>query len=333
MFSGDIIYPNVYLAFWGTTGDKKTTAQRAAFRLGLPEEIKIIQNVGSTEGLCEALQDGASDPSVYLFYWEEMSSLLSRARWSGSTLLDFLTTTYDCPSEWGLKYRKNPISLINPTPSILTGTTPEWFWKNAREEDFYGGFGNRFLFLTGTKKAPMPDPRKPDHQAIMAVRQRVHSLSLLPTTEACWHPDAKKLFSRFYIDWDSRTRDGLLDIATKRTHAYIRKLAMTYAAIEATLPTITTAQLAASIAVAVYASDCAERLLDLRQCKASDDLALEQKIVKWVQKNPGSRVRYLQQAMSKYAKAETFNKTLHALAQAEQIRVESGKERRVFPGD
>ena len=50
-----------------------------------------------------------------------------------------------------MKYRKNPISLRNPTPTILACTTSEWFWKNARPDDFLGGLGNRFLYLTGRR--------------------------------------------------------------------------------------------------------------------------------------------------------------------------------------
>jgi hypothetical protein len=56
---------------------------------------------------------------------------------------------------------------------VLAGTTPEWFWKNARSGDFFGGFGNRFLYLTGPKKPPLPNPRQPDPAKLTHIQERL----------------------------------------------------------------------------------------------------------------------------------------------------------------
>jgi hypothetical protein len=335
MFSGFQTYPNVYLAFFGGTGDKKTTAMRSIFSL-LSESVLLIPSVGSTEGLIELVKDKSETRNYdsQLYFWEEFSNLLSRARWSGSTLLEFLAETFDCPDKWELSYRKkNKVTIESPTPSIICGTTAEWFWKSARPEDFHGGFGNRFLFLTGERKPPIPEPDEPDRGALAGIRARIAALSRITPVRARWSPDARKRWSEFYLDWETRTREPLLAAATKRVHVYARKMAMAYAAVEGTLPEITADQARAAIAVALYAANCAERLIDQRIRNESDESELEQRILRWAAKNPGGRVRYLQQVMSKHATAITFNKVLTALEHADQIRIERSGGRRIWPGE
>jgi hypothetical protein len=172
MYAGERIFPNVYLSVFGPTGDKKTTAQRRILNCGLlAPSIQVIRNLGSTEGLADALKREERTDMVALFFWEELTTLFARGRWSGSTILEFFTETFDCPPEWGIKYRKEPINLVAPTPTILAGTTCEWFWKNARSDDFFGGLGNRFLYLTGAKKKPIANPSEP----VAALLRRVQN--------------------------------------------------------------------------------------------------------------------------------------------------------------
>jgi len=114
-YLGDLVYPNVYLNFYGPTGDKKTTAERRLFPLlcGVPG-MRIIQAVGSTEGLADALTIppvGLDQDTISLFYWEELSALLVQGGWKGSTIFEFITQTFDCPPEWSLKYRQKPVSI------------------------------------------------------------------------------------------------------------------------------------------------------------------------------------------------------------------------------
>ena len=137
MYAGDPVYPDVYLAIFGGTRDKKTTAMRRPLGLGLiPQPVKVVRNVGSAEGLADALKREDGTDAVALFFWEELTSLLARGRWAGSTVLEFLTEAFDCPPTWGLAYRRDKVEIGNPTPTIIAGTTTEWFWKNART----GGF-------------------------------------------------------------------------------------------------------------------------------------------------------------------------------------------------
>jgi len=224
MFAGGQIYANVYLGFFGPTGDKKTTAMRRILDHGLCDPVRVVRNLGSTEGLADAMGAEGSNGGSVLFFWEELSPLLARARWSGSTILEFVTETFDCPESWGLKYRKDPIQIKQPTPTILAATTPDWFWKNARDDDFHGGALNRFLFFTGPRKALLPNPRKPQTALLARVAEHLARLSQLQPCEARWDETAAKVWDAFYLDWESRERTGLLAAALKRIHAYVRRI-------------------------------------------------------------------------------------------------------------
>jgi hypothetical protein len=329
MFAGERIFPNVYLSIFGSTGDKKTTAQRRILNCGLlAPSLRVIRNLGSTEGLADALkrEDGAD--AVALFFWEELTTLLARGRWSGATILEFITETFDCPSEWGMKYRKDPISLVAPTPTILAGTTCEWFWKNARADDFFGGFANRFLYLTGRKKNPIPNPFKPGGTALQQARNALALLSELPSQEARFTTEAARLWDRFYITWEQEERNGLYAAAVKRVHVYIRKLAMTYAALEGTLPDVNMEQLKAAIAVGVYADACAKALVDAQNSNLRPEGELEQKLLKWITQNEGAKKRYMQQTLSKITgSCEVFNRVLLNLVRADRIEI---RENRVY---
>src|SRR4030095_17139195 len=123
----------------------------------------LVPGVGSTEGLAYELKD--AETGVYLFTWEEFAKFLSQARWAGSTLLEFITECFDCPPEWTKPYRNKPIHLETPTPSILTATTAEWFWKHAKAEDFYEGIGTRIACFTCERESVLPNPNMVDGDA------------------------------------------------------------------------------------------------------------------------------------------------------------------------
>lgn len=329
MYSGERIFANVYLSVFGPTGDKKTTAQRRVLNCGLlAPSIQVIRNLGSTEGLADALKREDGGDLVALFFWEELTALFARGRWTGSTILEFITETFDCPPEWGMKYRKDPISLQAPTPTILAGTTCEWFWKNARSDDFFGGLGNRFLYLTGAKKDPIPNPSEPDGAALKRVHIALSALSEMRPVEARFDTFARRLWEQFYVSWEQRERKGLYAAAVKRVHVYIRKLAMTYAALEGTLPEISIEQLKAAIAVGLYAAECAKALVDAQTATLRPEGELEQKFMKWIAVHEGAKKRQMQQTLSKLTGGcETFNRVLMNLLRADQIEI---RESRVY---
>lgn len=329
MYSGVRVYPSVYINLVGPTADKKTTAQRMVTQCGIfPPEVRIVRNQGSTEGLADSLRRDDGGACVALLMWEEITGLLARGRWSGSTILEFVTETFDCPSKWGLAYRKNAVELTEPTPTILAGTTAEWFWKNARPDDFYGGFGNRFFYLSGVKKAAIPNPTEPGGAALQRVRDVFNRLRDQRPTEARFTPDAARLWVQFYKTWEGFERTGLHAAATKRIHVYVRKLAMVYAAMDDSLPDITLDQLKAAIAVGMYGSACAQLLVDQQHATSRPEGQLEQRVLDWVRGHDGSKKRYMQQTLSKaVGSCEVFNRIVLSLTRAELIEV---RDKRVY---
>ncbi|MEP7366881.1 MAG: hypothetical protein ABI972_26790 [Acidobacteriota bacterium] len=327
-YAGEVIYPNVYLCYFGCTGDKKTTAQRRPINLQLiPSSVKIIQASGSTEGVADALKREDDGPAVALFAFEEFTSLLARGRWEGATILEFFTEAFDCPETWELKYRHNKVSINLPTLSIIAGTTTEWFWKNARPDDFHGGFGNRFLYLTGTKKAPIPNPLEPGGAELQKVREAIRELAVIRPTAVRFSQGAERLWSRFYMDWERTERSGLYGASVKRIHVYVRKLGMVYAALEGTLPEITVEQLKAAIAVGLYASECARVLVDVQHAAVGRAVGeMERKFLDWLRRHDGAKKRYMQQTLSKVCgSCELFNRTMTNLLRADHIDVQDGK--------
>ena len=170
------LYPNVYLVTVGVTGDtKKTTAMRLAESL-LPEHgVKVLRGVGSAEALADWMGELKGDSPLIIL--EEFATLLGRGGWQRSTLLPFLTETFDCPSVYEAPFRTNPITVVEPTPTLYAGTTPEWFWKAMHEVDFHGGFGNRLFFLAGAPKAPISMPHEPNEAHLNVVREAIKGLA------------------------------------------------------------------------------------------------------------------------------------------------------------
>ena len=140
MFSGIEIFANVYLCFYGPSNDKKTTAQRRVVNqnlLGDNHGIALLSTAGSVEGMADII--AASKSGVSLMLPEELSALYRQGHSEYSTLLEYFVETFDCPPKWEKPYRVKPVKLESPTPNIFGCSTPTWFWKHARPDDFAGG--------------------------------------------------------------------------------------------------------------------------------------------------------------------------------------------------
>lgn len=255
-------FPNVYLVNFGNTGDSKTSAGRQGLRL-LPEQgVKLLRGVGSAEALGDWMQQPVEGPMVsHLLFIEELATVLSRGGWEGSTLLSFLTETFDTPEKYEIPFRKNPVLVQEPTPTLIAGTTIEWLWKGLREIDVHGGFGNRIFYMTGPPKPPVPLPTKPNQEALAEVRGHLQRLATLPPTELFFMPEAQALWRDFYLAWKGTSWPELTTAATKRIPTYIVKLSMVYAALEGT-SLITADQVAAAIQVGHYGARCADLLMN-----------------------------------------------------------------------
>jgi hypothetical protein len=320
---GSMIYPNVFLVGFGPTGDRKTTAMRNTENIGA--RLKMISGGGSGEGIADNFASAEPGQGL-LIYAEEFSQVLRPGRWEGATLIPFLTQCFDCPERYEMKYRKNPIDLERPTPSLLAGTTPDWFWQDFRLRDFQGGFGNRLFFLTGQRKEPIP---LPDIPVLSNASQAIDSLSRIAPCQAELAPDACALWEQFYRAWDAdeATRDPLLLAAAKRIPAYVLKLAMLYAAFEATLPKIALDQLKAAIQVGRFGEACVRELLALQNAGTNPKKELERRILAFVGAQPRgvtTKREIYKRLWRHYSDTEAFNRVFESLARAGELFPKSG---------
>lgn len=130
-------------------------------------------------------------------------------------MIPFLTQCFDCPPRYEVKFRKSPVKLEQPTPSLLARTTPDWFWQDFRARDFQGGFGNRIFFLTGARKAALPLPESPN---LDGISRAVNALAVVPPGELRLEARARGLWEEFYVAWEAESsrRDPLLLAAVQR---------------------------------------------------------------------------------------------------------------------
>jgi hypothetical protein len=159
---------------------------------------------------------------------------------------------------------QEPDYLSEPTLSFLACTTPALFWQHIRDVNLHSGFVNRACFLTGPVKPPISLPEKPDVHALRLVTDALTRLSSIALQEAVLDPEARQVWQDFYRVWCETDLEPLVKAATERIPAYCLKLAMTYAALEQTLPMISAEQLKAAIAVGRYAVHCAGLLIGQR---------------------------------------------------------------------
>jgi hypothetical protein len=285
-------------------------------------DIKIISGAGSGEAMADQFQ-GLEPGAPVVISLEEAAELLRRGRWEGSTVIPFLTTCFDCPSKYELPFRKNPVNLDQPTPSLIASTTPDWFWQSVKLADFQGGFANRILYFTGERKDPIPLPSLPD---LDLIRMKVDELIEQETVEAKFGPGAVNLWEAFYAAWGEKQQklETMLQVAIQRIPAYVIKICMVYAALEKTLPEITRAQLGAAILVGNYCVKCAEELLSLQNSGTNPTKELERRILSYVKREGGQvNKRLIYKALWRhYSDASQFDRSFRALVNAGELYAE-----------
>jgi hypothetical protein len=318
------LYPNVYLACFGPTGDRKTSATRNVLHLG--NEFNHISGGGSAEGISDKLSTQTAGEGV-LIYGEELSSILRPGKWDGATLLPFLTHCFDCPPKYEMAFRKQKIALLEPTPSLLAGTTPTWFWDDMNPKDIAGGFGNRIFYFAGMPKDLIALPKKPQ---LESVSHKIGMLSNLKPMAATLDADAQTLWEEYYRhEHHKKGQDpySLQGMATRRITLYVMKLAMAFSASESSSGEITRDHLEAAIAVGRYGEECVGELLSLRELTPSPRKELEKRIIDFVRSEPEGRASKRTICQRLHCDAETFNRTLDALVRAGQLYAQTGDRR------
>ncbi len=243
------LYPNFNVCLVGRSGiARKDTAWDRKKRIleqlhaddmdSTDPVFQIIPGLGSVEGLIDAL---GGTGKVVILNESEFLSLLSKAKQDSlSNIIPKLTSLYDCPNYETLKTRKKAVVCREPFLSIFSGTTLAWLQMGLSQNEIYGGFANRFMFICGDPKEPMPFPPKADPQKIEGIVQGINDVrqwadDLKGTTggEVSATPEARGLFSQFYAAYHKRcSLEGLNSTLIARIQTFIWKLSLLYAAME-----------------------------------------------------------------------------------------------------
>jgi hypothetical protein len=203
-------------------------------------QFQILPGIGSAEGLLDAL---GGERKVVVLSESELLSLLAKARQEAlSNLIPKLTSLFDCPDLETLKTRQRTVVCKEPFLSISSGTTLAWLQKALTEKDIYGGFANRFIFVYGNPKKPLPFPPKVDADAYNALLAKINDMRLWAERlqqskdggELTVSDTTQAMFADYYAEYHKRcAAETLPATLIPRVQTFVWKFGLLYAAMAA----------------------------------------------------------------------------------------------------
>ena len=328
------LHGNLYVCIVGPTAEgRKTTSLRHAERAirEVDASWRVLRGLSSAEGLLSQIADpweklgkkgdviasGGTADKRLMVWLGEFSSLLKKAKQdSVSNLIPQLTEAFDCPPDLCLPTRNDPITVTEPYISLITASTPSWL-EDLADRDIAGGFGNRFVYILGPPKDPIPRPAQPDARLMEKVVSRTGDMLLwLPESpEVTLTEPAWDLWSEFYVRWKSQVwPDEMFGALVQRIPDITLKIALIYAVLEKRTQ-IDPEILTAAIDCGGYATASAQRIFT--DFHASRESKLEKRILEVLKAGP-MKFRDLHQAVSGRYSAAEVNRALDSLIRAGQ---------------
>ena len=325
---GGWLFPNLYVVLVGPTGiSRKSTAIRFARQMLEGFEVEPI-TTASWEGLIDHLDENR----IALMLPGEFKSLILKARQkSTANLIPGLTELYDCPPTLRHRTRGSNAEVERPFLSILTASTRAWLQESSDESDAAGGFLNRWIYVDGVPKPPMPLPVEPEETHWNEARQALEEmdrwlkgfpleagLRLELTTEA------QDRWVEFYTELrDDQPRSELLAQLGQRLQESALKMAMLYALLEQS-EVIKRDHLDAGISFARWQRKAQARAFE--GFGNSKQKKLEDRIVQHLERfheNSRKPKRWeLQQAIGGKTSAGEFDYALQALQRNDQLSID-----------
>ena len=321
-----VLYPNFYVCNIGGTGEtRKTTAANRAMRICKKlnysddddenQSFRMLYQIGSIEALYDKM---TGRKKTGLIFYSELGSLMAKAQQSGtSNMITDLITLWDVPDRMTPSTRHIAINCEQPFISIIACSTLEYLYKYISLENIYSGFANRWCFLYGTPKSPMPNPPPIDEtkeqellKEINEVRKWAKELRndglLGKTTEA------EEMWNQFYIDFfnEQVTKTGLLPELMIRVPVFIWKIATLYAAQDRSV-VIRGKDLHRAIRVGKYLERSMRTVF--KGYSNTEGRKKEEKVVDYLKKKGAVEIRYLYRALN--MSADELNKITKPLMQ------------------
>ena len=212
---------------------------------------------------------------------------------------------------------------MRPFVSLITGSPLGWLEDVFGRGEVLGGFLNRFLFLTGSGKAPLAFPEPPDPakwDAFMKeLGEAIKRWEAKPRAME-WSEEARELYKIFYDSWYVRQQSLPDEISalSNRIPDHIVKIAMVYSALN-TSDEITAEAIAIAIAVGRYLEEITLTLFG--DVTLSEKGRVEQMIINRLTTNNGTLgFRELRLSLGGKVSSADFNIAMGNLERAEVIK-------------
>ncbi len=323
VFYGRRVYPNFYFVLIGPSGKaRKTTAMRFAKELlkALKPNVKIITGVPSGESLVRTLHGSGF---ISLVYQEEFATILKKANQEANNTIPRLTEIYDVPDEIENPTKVEPALAKDFLLSFVAGSTREWLTDTLNIRDIHGGFANRFGFVVGKLKKPIPLPVPYDQRLWNNLVQKIHVLdmSLRDKKDFCLNltDEAKQLWVTYYKHcyerkWSSHEMSLLAERLTEKVY----KIALVYAVING-CTAIEAGHLDMAIKVGKHLEGCIVYLFsNVGQKEAIQE---EQKILTIIKKAGSIEQSKLHQHFGSRISSERLKRILEGLASLQRIEI------------
>lgn len=226
-FGDQRIFPHIWFILLAPSSIfHKSSALGVGHRLlNRVDDGLVYPNEFSPEELMHILQE---QPSGTFIFYEFMSfaTYLERTYMLGtkSTLTEF----FDSPPSRTRKIKHETYTVRFPAFCIFSATTTGWFLEKIREQDLFGGWLPRFIYLPGVEKErddSFPPPADEAKRNLLV--KQLHSLLDIRGKVHFTNP-ALKAHDRFYHKYvaEMKTGDSSLSAFHSRMQMYRLKLAV-----------------------------------------------------------------------------------------------------------
>jgi len=266
-------------------------------------------------------EENEADPGVVdkrlIVLEEEYAQVLAVIERPGNTLSVVVRGAWDRGDLSSLT-KNSPARATGAHISIVGHITAEELERRLSTTEAGNGFANRFLFICARRSKTLPRGGAIDIPALarLAARLRAMVERARKISRLDFDEDADRLWSNIYPAL-SEGRPGLLGAVTGRAEAYVVRLAVAYALLDADA-TIRAVHLRAALALWQYAEDSARYLFGGRLGDPDAELILEA-----LRNKPGGLTRtQIRDLFDRHAPTTRIERALEVLA-AQNLAVRS----------
>jgi hypothetical protein len=240
---------------------------------------------------------------------EEYAQVLAVMERPGNTLSSVVRSAWDRGDLSSLT-KNSQARATGAHVVIIAHVTPEELERRLSTTEAGNGFANRFLFICVRRSKVLSRGGAIDGRALASISSKVRAMAegARKITRLDFDDEADRLWARVYPAL-SEGRPGLLGAMTGRAEAFVLRLAVTYALLDAS-EIVGAAHLRAALALWRYAEGSARYLFGERLGDPDAELILEA-----LRNNPGGQTRtQIRDLFDRHAPAARIERALGVLA-------------------